>query len=141
MKNLAKQRCMFFDRYEIHIQAFVDFINGKWMSGHSSSSTFHDFQISSFLIIKNPGTLTFKNSENGQLRFPKLCFFDSQISTTNIFVEISREVPCFFSIFLEVFWSNEMKKYRLPGPKTLRNHEMLIFRRLMPWNLHFMSSI
>ena len=35
---------MFFDRNEIHIQAFVDFMNGKLMSGHSSSSTFHDFQ-------------------------------------------------------------------------------------------------
>ena len=35
---------MFFDRNEIHIQAFVDFINGKLMSGDSSSSTFHDFQ-------------------------------------------------------------------------------------------------
>ena len=35
---------MFFDRNEIHIQAFVDFIDGKLMSGHSSSSTFHDFQ-------------------------------------------------------------------------------------------------
>ena len=40
-----------FDQNEIHIQAFVDLINGKLMSGHSSSSTFHDFQTSSFLII------------------------------------------------------------------------------------------
>ena len=27
--------------------------HGKLMSGHSSSRTFHDFQISSFLIIEN----------------------------------------------------------------------------------------
>ena len=27
--DLAQNRFMFFDRYEIHIQAFVDFINGK----------------------------------------------------------------------------------------------------------------
>ena len=40
----VKSRFMFSDRNEIHIQAFVDFINGKLMSGHSSSSTFHHFQ-------------------------------------------------------------------------------------------------
>ena len=39
---------MCFDRNEIHIQAFVDFINGKSMSCHSSSSTFHDFKILRF---------------------------------------------------------------------------------------------
>ena len=44
----AQNRFMFFDRNEIHIQAFVDFIHGKLMSGHSSSSTFHDFKNSSF---------------------------------------------------------------------------------------------
>ena len=40
----AQNRFMFFDRNKIHIQAFVHFINGELMSGHSSSSTFHDFQ-------------------------------------------------------------------------------------------------
>ena len=42
--TLAQNRFMFFDRNEIHIQAFVHLINGKLMSGHSSSSTFHHFQ-------------------------------------------------------------------------------------------------
>ena len=27
--DLANLHFMFFDRYEIHVQAFVDFINGK----------------------------------------------------------------------------------------------------------------
>ena len=60
-----------FDIYEIHIQAFVHFINGKLMSGHSSSSTFHHFQefiISNYQKNRN---CEFKNSENVQLRFPK----------------------------------------------------------------------
>ena len=43
----------FFDRNEIHIQAFVDFIDGKLMSGHCSPSTFHDFKIFSSSKIKN----------------------------------------------------------------------------------------
>ena len=48
---------MFFDRNEIHIQAFQEIPPAKLMSGDSSSSTFHDFQ--EFLISnyqKNQGT-------------------------------------------------------------------------------------
>ena len=62
---------MNFDRNELHIQVFVDFTNGKLMSGHSSSSTFHDFEISSFLIIKN------QKFENRELRFPKIRKFSN----------------------------------------------------------------
>ena len=51
---------MFFDRDEIHIQAFVDFVNGKLISGHSSSSTFHDYQE---LIISNSQTPGIVNSK------------------------------------------------------------------------------
>ena len=36
---------MFFDRYEIHIQAFVDFINGKFIISRSSSSQNHCMEI------------------------------------------------------------------------------------------------
>ena len=36
---------MFFDRNEIHIQAFVDFINGKLIIFRSSSPQKHIFQI------------------------------------------------------------------------------------------------
>ena len=43
---------MFFDRYEIHIQAFAIIPRAKLMSGDSSSLTFHDFKISSFYYTK-----------------------------------------------------------------------------------------
>ena len=36
---------MFFDRYEIHIQAFEEILMAKWMSGDSSFLTSHDFII------------------------------------------------------------------------------------------------
>ena len=52
-----------FDRNEIHIQAFVHFINGKLMSGHSSSSTFHHFQefiTSTYQKNRNPEFQKFK---------------------------------------------------------------------------------
>ncbi len=39
-----------FYRNKIHIQAFVDFINGKLMSGHSSSSIFMISRIHHFII-------------------------------------------------------------------------------------------
>ena len=69
---LAQNRFMFFDRNEIHIQAFVDFINGKLMSGHSSSSTFHDFTILSFYKIDK--------SENESLKLEKWTPKVSEIS-------------------------------------------------------------
>ena len=49
-KENGKKHFMSFDRNEIHIQAFVHFITGKLIPGHSSSSTFHNFQES---IISN----------------------------------------------------------------------------------------
>ena len=63
-KEIKKFAFHIFDRYEIQIQAFVDLIKGKLyqviprlrllklISGHSSSSTFHDLKVLSFLIIK-----------------------------------------------------------------------------------------
>ena len=70
-----------FDRNEIHIQAFREISTAKLMLGDSSSSTFRDFQISSFLIIKNSGILNFKNSHDVSeisrflsFRFPQKIF-------------------------------------------------------------------
>ena len=68
----SKIHFMFFDRYEIHIQAFEEILTAKLMSGDSSSFTFYAFKILSFLIIKKSGILNFKNSKNGHLRFPEL---------------------------------------------------------------------
>ena len=44
---------MFFDRYEIHIQAFGDFVEPKLIIFRSSSSTFHVFNVSAFPNFKS----------------------------------------------------------------------------------------
>ena len=90
-----------FDRYEIHIQAFVDFINGKLMSGHSSSSTFHDFQefiISNYQNFRSSNLRIFKfrNFKNRKVRYTGLRTFrnlDSQISMESIFPYFPKDVP------------------------------------------------
>ena len=50
--DLANLHFMFFDRYEIHIQASGDLFTAKLMSFRSSSSTFHDFRELSFYKIE-----------------------------------------------------------------------------------------
>ena len=52
-REIGKITFHVFDRNEIHIQVFVNFINEKLMSGHSSSSTFHDFENLSYYKVKN----------------------------------------------------------------------------------------
>ena len=59
---------MLFDRNEIRIQAFVDFIDGKLMSGHSSSSTFHAFQEFIIFNYQKTGILNFKNLKSPEFR-------------------------------------------------------------------------
>ena len=51
--DLANCNFMFLGRCESHIQAFVNFINGKLSSSHSSSSTFHDSKIYHFIKKEN----------------------------------------------------------------------------------------
>ena len=63
-------------------------------------------------------------------RFPQKCF-----------PNFSRDVHWFFLDLIEVFWSNKMKKYGLPGPKKLRNDKKSRFWRLIWWNRHFIKSI
>ena len=48
-REIGKFSFHVFDRNEIRIQACVDLLNGKLILGHSSSSTFHDFRILSFI--------------------------------------------------------------------------------------------
>ena len=72
--DLPHFRSMFFDRNEIHIQAFEDFINGKSMSGQSSSSTFHyfhEFIISNYQEIRNSEFQKFKKWLLGFSEFRK----------------------------------------------------------------------
>ena len=60
LEKLTTKRFMFFDRDEIHIQAFGEMPPAKLMSGDSSSSTFHCFQELSILIIKISNLRIFK---------------------------------------------------------------------------------
>ena len=105
---------MFFDRYEIHIQAFVDFINGKLIIFRSSSSQniickfnifkiskFQDFKISK--VQKVGYTHVLKFSDFLILRFPYIIFF--------------HDVPIYFLIFFEVIWYNKDHKYGVYGPR------------------------
>ena len=100
---------MLFDRHENHIQAFLNFISGKLMSGHSSSSTCHDFKTSSFLIIKtqkinlqssNLQIFTFLNSKIKKIDTPyfKKCLKFQMVRRINISQDVS--------IFSCNFWNN-----------------------------------
>ena len=76
-REIGKKRFMFFDRNEIHIQAFVHSINEKLMSGHSSSSTFHHFQefiISNYHKFRSSKFQIFKfrNFKNPKVRYTGL---------------------------------------------------------------------
>ena len=128
--DLPHFRFMFFNRNEIHIQASVDFINGKLMSGHSSSSTFHDlriFIISDYQKIKNSKFQNFKKSKIGHTHmFHIFVFFEFQISMEHLFPYFPRMFPDFLD-FVQVFWYNKIKKYGAPRPKKSRNHEILSF--------------
>ena len=51
--DLANLHVMFFDRYEINIQAFVNFIHLKLMVSRSSFSAFHVFRVLTFEKFRN----------------------------------------------------------------------------------------
>ena len=96
--DLANLHFMFFDRNEIHIQAFVDFINGKLIPGDSSSLTFYVFEILSFLRIKNQD---FKISKFNKWTYKVseiFDFFGFQISMKYIFPYFPGMFPDFFLI-------------------------------------------
>ena len=123
---------MFFDRNEIRIQAFVHFINGKLMSGDSSSSTFHHFQefiISNYQKFRNSEFQKFKKWKAKVSKISKFLSFRIPQKCVPIFVQ---GCSLIFLDLIQVILSNKMKKYGLPEPKTLRIHEMLSFRCLMP---------
>ena len=111
---------MFFDRYAIRIQAFVNLINLKLMSFDSSSLTFHVFRVSTFQ--KNQSVQDLGISKTQKVGCPHVPFFhfsESQISIDNIYPGCSE---IFLDLF-EVSWYNEMKKYGVPGAEKPRNHD------------------
>ena len=98
----------FFDRYEIHIQDLVDFINGKLIIFQYSSSQnifckfnifkiskFQDFKISKVQKVGYTHVPTF--SDFWILIFPYIIFF--------------HDVPIYFHIFFEVVWYTKDHKY------------------------------
>ena len=63
---------MFSDKYEIHIQAFLNYIKPIFMSFRSPSSTFHDFQVSLFQNFKIASSQNYKIQKVGYTHVPKL---------------------------------------------------------------------
>ena len=110
------------------------------MSGHSSSSTFHDFKILTFAIIKNPEFKHSKIQQNGHTQVPIFSLFvDSYI-----FMEMRSHIfpgcPQIFLIF-QVFWYNKMKKYVVPGPPKPRNHQITEIIKITTLYVCFLISI
>ena len=98
-----------FLRYEIHIQAFWDFIWCK--SYHFRSSSSH-FMNEDEVHIKNKWYIDVRFSRNkSNLLFP--------IFTTII---CSQDVPIFSWCF-EAFWYNKKSKYGILRVQKSRNHE------------------
>ena len=130
--DLPPFRFMFFDRNEIHIQAFQEISPAKLVPGDSSSSTFHEFQefiISKFQKFRNS---EFQKFKNGHLRFQKThTILEFQISS-KICSQLFPGCSLIFLDLIQVILSNKMKKYGLPEPKTLIIHEILSFRLPMP---------
>ena len=86
---------MFFDRYEIHIQAFVDFINATAIIFKSSSSQ----NINQHEVLKNKKQ---KTKTNGTYDFHKI---STKIKKSPIFTKIIcfQDVPIFFLYFVKHF--------------------------------------
>ena len=68
----SKNRFMFFDRYEIHIQAFAKIPPANLMSGDSSSSTFHDFIILSYYNYQKSRNSEFQKFKKWKAKVSKI---------------------------------------------------------------------
>ena len=118
---------MFFDRNEIHIQAFQEIPPAKLIPGDSSSSTFHDFQESIILKYQKFRNSEFQKFKKWTLKVSGIAKFLSFRSPQQK-IPISQGGSLIFLDFFKVFWCNKMKKYGRPEPKTLIIHEMLTSR-------------
>ena len=103
---------MVFDRYEIHIQAFVDSINGKFIIFLIlifDFSRFRRFKISKFQDIKiskikNLGTRMFRN-----FRSFRFSYFQREY--------VAQHGPIYFLICFEVFCYSKGHKYGVNGSR------------------------
>ena len=93
---------MFFDRNEIHIQAFQEIPPAKLIPGDSSSSTFHQIQefiISNYQKSRNSEFQKFKKWTPKVSKISKI----SKIAILRFLQMIfSQDVPRFFLVFFEV---------------------------------------
>ena len=97
------------------------------MSGHSSSSTFHDFQefiSSNYQKIRNSKFQKFKNWKAKVSKISKFLSFRILQKMRSHFVQ---GCSLIFSWFFQVFWSNKMKKYGLPEPKIMKCWQVDLF--------------
>ena len=132
-------RFMFFDRNWIHPQAFGEIPPAKLIPRGSSSSTFHHFIILSYYNYQKFGSSEIPKFKKWKAKVSKNSKILKFRFLRKMFSPFSRDVPWFFLDLIQVILSNKLKKYGLPGPKTLIIHEMLSFRCLMPWNRDFIS--
>ena len=90
-----------------------------------------------FIILSYYNYQKFKNSKfqkfkKWTLKVSKISKFLSFRIPQKLFSHFFQGCSLIFLDSIQVFWSNKMKKYGLPEPKSLRNDEMLSFRPLMP---------
>ena len=97
---------------------------------------FQDSITSNYKISKNLKFQKFKKWTHACSKTFEI--LDSQISIDNIFQYDPRKFPDFLDLF-EVFSFNKMKEYGVPGPPKPRNHQILSFWCLMPWNRDLIS--
>ena len=102
---------MFFDRYEIHIQAFVDFINGKLIIFQSSSPQKYFEDIYSKNIYK-----IYIQKINSKKKRVYLSIFSKFLIVRYGKIIFFQDVPTYFLIFFEVFWYKKDHKYKVDGP-------------------------
>ena len=103
-------RFMFCDRYETHIQT-LGFVTAKLMSEDSSSSTFHDFKILSSISINISRTPKIRNPKGGFIHVPTFSNFLILIFPWKRCSYISPGCSLCFLEFVQIFWSNKIKKY------------------------------
>ena len=111
---------MFFDTNEIHIQAFVDFINGKLIIFQSSSPQkyFEDIYSTNIYKIYTKYIQNIDpkiNSKNGGFAFRK---FSKILIVRHGKIIFFQDVPIYFLICFGVFWYNKGLKYGVYGPRN-----------------------
>ena len=86
-----------FDRYEIHIQAFIHFINGKSITFQSSSPQKYVEKMYSFVHTPKNETINLKKTKN---RVPRTYIFRKKSNFCEVQIVKHNIFPRWFHIFL-----------------------------------------